>query len=126
VLIVDDEPVNASVLAEALSFHGLPADRVHSGQEALARLNTQDFDVVLMDMHMPGQSGVEVLQELRSFGARNLATPVVVVTADTVSRTRDEYLALGFFELLTKPVAVPGLIGVVLRAARSRSFAGRA
>ena len=117
VLHVDDDPMNLRVVQEILTAFGHTAVMASSGEEALAHLAHERFDVVLMDIHMPEMSGIEVVERLRaSFGpARN--TPVIALTADVLSRRPREYVELGFNEFVPKPILVSGLIASIQRAA---------
>ena len=120
VLHVDDDPMNLRVVEEILSAFGHNAVKVSSGAEALGQLSRQVFDVVLMDIHMPGMGGIEVLDRLRLSGGPSRDTPVIALTADIASRRPEEYLGLGFCDFVAKPILVSGLIQAVVRAA-SRS-----
>ncbi|MGA0607281.1 response regulator [Phenylobacterium sp. VNQ135] len=117
VLHVDDDPMNLRVVQEILTAFGHAGVMACSGQEALEHLSTEVFDVVLMDVHMPGMTGIEVVERLRaSLGpARN--TPVIALTADVLSRRPQEYAALGFDDFVSKPILVSGLMASIHRAA---------
>lgn len=117
VLHVDDDPVNLRVVEEILTAFGHHAVKALSGPEALDQLSRQAFDVVLMDIHMPEMSGIEVLKRLRSSTGPGRETPVIALTADILSREPSEYLALGFSGFVPKPVMVQGLLTAVTRAA---------
>jgi CheY-like chemotaxis protein len=117
VLHVDDDPVNLRVVEEILSAFGHHGVKALSGQEALEQMSRQVFDVVLMDIHMPEMSGIEVLKRIRESAAPMRDTPVIALTADILSREPAEYLALGFSGFVPKPVMVQGLIAAVARAA---------
>lgn len=117
VLHVDDDPVNLRVVEEILNAFGHRPVKALSGPEALEQLSRQAFDVVLMDIHMPEMSGIEVLKRLRERAGPERDTPVIALTADILSREPAEYLALGFSGFVPKPVMVQGLIAAVARAA---------
>ena len=117
VLHVDDDPVNLRVVEEILTAFGHRAVKALSGPEALEQLSRQAFDVVLMDIHMPEMSGIEVLKRLRASTGPGRETPVIALTADILSREPAEYIALGFAGFVPKPVMVQGLLAVVTRAA---------
>jgi len=118
VLHVDDDPMNLRVVEEILSAFGHNAVKASSGEEALFHLARQDFDVVLMDIHMPGMGGIETVERLRRSEAPSRYTPVIALTADIVSRRPQEYLGLGFSDFVAKPILVSGLISAILRAAK--------
>jgi CheY-like chemotaxis protein len=117
VLHVDDDPVNLRVVEEILTAFGHRAVKALGGLEALEAMTRQAFDVVLMDIHMPEMSGIEVLKRIRERPGADRDTPVIALTADILSREPSEYLALGFSGFVPKPVMVQGLIAAVTRAA---------
>ena len=106
VLIVDDDAMNLRVAEEILAAFGHRAVRAISGPEALQHLACQAFDVVLMDIHMPGMTGVEALTLLRRTEGPGRDTPVIAVTADVLTYRPDEYLGLGFDGFIAKPILV--------------------
>jgi CheY-like chemotaxis protein len=129
VLHVDDEAMNLVVVKEILSAFGHSGEQAWSGAEALERLAKKHYDVILMDIHMPGMSGVETVARLRAAEGANQETPVIALTADTVSRGLPEYLQLGFTDYVTKPILVSRLMGALARAAEvdpGRLFQGGA
>lgn len=108
VLIVDDEPVNRLVLSRMVEHFGAETLEAASGMEALARLAERAYDLVLMDIHMPQMSGVQVVEQLRAASGPNQHTPVVAVTGDT-TRELGEYIALGFDGYANKPISLAGV-----------------
>jgi CheY-like chemotaxis protein len=118
VLHVDDDPLNLRVVQEILGAFGHRAISVANGQDALARLAEEVFDVVLLDIHMPGMTGLEVLQRLRASRGAERTTPAIALTADIVSRRPQEYLALGFSDFVSKPILISGLMAALKRAAQ--------
>ncbi len=117
VLHVDDDPMNLRVVEEILAAFGHRAVKAAGGAEALARLGEQPFDVVLMDIHMPGMTGIEAVALIRALPGPERDTPVIALTADVVSRRPDEYRALGFNDFIAKPILVSGLLEAIKRAA---------
>ena len=117
VLHVDDDPMNLRVVEEILAAFGHRSVKVTSGAEALERLQTEAFDVVLMDIHMPGMTGIEAVGLLRDLPGPGRETPVIALTADVISRRPDEYRALGFNDFVSKPILVSGLLDAIKRAA---------
>lgn len=113
VLHVDDDPMNLRVVEEILAAFGHTSIRASSGAEALDRLAEQPFDVVLMDIHMPGMSGIETLRRVRALPGAAAETPVIALTADVISRRPDEYRALGFQDFVAKPILVSGLLAAI-------------
>ena len=114
VLVVDDDPVNRSMLSRSLEADGHEVTTVESGAEALEIVGSQAFDVVLLDVVMPGMDGYQVLERLKvDPELRHL--PVVMVTAvdDLASAVR--CIELGADDYLSKPVD-PVLLGARVRA----------
>jgi len=119
VLYVDDDPVNLRVLGDMLGACGMTVTCAASGSEALQWLGMQAFDVVLMDLHMPGLNGTQTLHELRKSPGMNRDAPVVVVTADpSVER---EAGAMGFTGFLAKPVSMKAALAAILGALSTHS-----
>lgn len=115
VLHVDDDPMNLRVVQEILGAFGHQAVMACSGQEALERLATEPFDIMLLDIHMPGLTGIEVIQKLRASNRPERDVPVIALTADVYSRRPAEYVALGFNDFVSKPILVAGLMATIKR-----------
>lgn len=102
ILMVEDNRVNQMVLAEVLRRLQQEVSIVDSGQAALDRLAEQTFEVVLMDVQMPGMDGLETTRQLRSRFGQSLY--VVAVTANALAEDRQRCLESGMNGYLTKPV----------------------
>ena len=118
VLHVDDDPMNLRVVQEILGAFGHQTVIACCGRDALDRLAVEAFDIVLLDIHMPGMTGIEVIAELRAANGPQAGVPVIALTADVYSRRPAEYIALGFNDFVAKPILVSGLISAILRAAK--------
>ena len=117
VLHVDDDPMNLRVVEEILTaFHHVSA-KVMSGAEALKMLAERPFDIVLMDIHMPGMTGIETVERIRAGTGPQHDIPVIALTADVFSRRPEEYRALGFNGFVSKPILVADLLSAIKRAA---------
>jgi CheY-like chemotaxis protein len=116
VLHVDDDPMNLRVVEEILGAFHHRSVKASSGAEALQLLAEHPFDVVLMDIHMPGMSGIEAVRRLRDAPGPERDLPVIALTADVVSRHPSEYRALGFNDFVAKPILVSGLLDAIKRA----------
>ena len=117
VLHVDDDPMNLRVVEEILTAFHHTAIKAGSGAEALRLVAEAPVDVVLMDIHMPGMTGLECIEKLRALPGAGRDVPVIALTADVVSRHPTEYLALGFNDFVAKPILVSGLLEAIKRAA---------
>ena len=80
ILVVDDEPDTRDVLGRLLSRHGYTIEYAANGWEALLEIDRRGFDLILLDIMMPGLDGAKFLEILRGYAARS-TTPVVIVTA---------------------------------------------
>ncbi|MGH6963868.1 MAG: ATP-binding protein, partial [Phenylobacterium sp.] len=116
VLAVDDNAVNLLVLDQLLSAFGHDVSKAASGPEALGLLASQSFDIVLLDIQMPGMTGVECLQKLREAPGPNQQVPVVALTADVTSGGREHFQSLGFTDHESKPIQVQSLVEAMTRA----------
>ncbi|HKR87410.1 MAG TPA: response regulator [Phenylobacterium sp.] len=116
ILHVDDDLLNLRVVEDIMCAFGQISFGVSSGEAALEQLGQRTFDLVLMDIHMPGMSGVEVVQRLRASVGPERRTPVIALTADCHSRTRAQYLQLGFQDYVTKPILVSQLWEAITKA----------
>lgn len=105
-LLVDDEELNRDMLSRRLRHHGFHVDMAADGQSALQFIRDHHPDLVLLDVMMPGITGLEVLQTLRATYAPN-QLPVIMVTALKDSDQVVEALSLGANDYITKPVDFP-------------------
>ncbi len=113
VLLVDDDPLNRSVLKAMLDVVGAEVTEVEDAPGGLAEVQAQPFDVVLMDLRMPGMDGLTALREIVSRRDGRPAPPVVMVTADTAADLRARCLAAGASGFLTKPIAMDELFDLL-------------
>jgi len=100
VLIVDDEQVVCDLLYEELSDRGYQCAFVLTGDEALSKLAKQDFDVVLLDIRLPGMSGMEVLREI---WLNHSDTATIMITGVNDVDTAVEAMKLGASDYIVKP-----------------------
>ena len=101
VLIVDDNKLNIKVAERALAHYKPQTEGALSGQECIDKVNAGQYDLIFMDIMMPGMSGDETLANLKKMP--DFAIPVVALTADAVAGAREKYLGLGFSDYVAKP-----------------------
>ena len=101
ILIVDDNKLNIKVARKAMSDLDYEIDEVYSGDECLEKIKEKQYDVILMDIMMPGMSGDETLVKLKEDS--NFNTPVIAVTADVEAGSETKYLNQGFTSYIGKP-----------------------
>lgn len=107
ILVVEDERKLAQVLASALEAEHYEVAVAASGEDGFFRANAEAFDVVVLDLMLPGRSGLEVLQTLRQ---RRIETPVLILTARDSIDDRVRGLDLGADDYLVKPFAIAELL----------------
>ena len=126
ILVADDQAANLMVLRRLLEKAGHRALVVDDGEEVLSALEAQSFDAVVIALHMPGGSGLEVLKQAQFMEAGRKRTPFIVLTADATPEARAECERAGAFAYLTKPVVVDRLLGRLAEIAEGVSPAGAA
>ena len=106
VLVAEDHPINRQYMAALLDKLGHHAHFTVNGQEAVQAVRERRFDVVLMDLHMPVLDGVAATRAIRSLADPSAATvPIIALTADAFTDTREICLVAGMNDFLTKPVS---------------------
>lgn len=106
ILIVEDDATLADGLTRSLSAGGYALDWADNGLKADAALAQEDYDLVILDIGLPGLNGLQVLRRLRHRGAR---TPVLILTARDATEDRVQGLDLGADDYLVKPFSLPEL-----------------
>ncbi len=119
ILIVDDEPGVRSALGGVLRDEGYTVEAVESGEACLERLVEQEFDVVLLDVWMPGIDGLETLQRLRE---RKVDAQVVVISGHGNVESAVRAIKLGAFDFVEKPLSLDKAVLVVRNALRQRAL----
>ncbi|HJU54808.1 MAG TPA: sigma-54 dependent transcriptional regulator [Pyrinomonadaceae bacterium] len=117
VMVVDDNKMFRDVVADQLNDSNIEAASAGSGEEALQSLGTTDCDVVLLDINMPGISGLDVLRQIRLMED---APEVIMLTADTSLSTGIEAMRLGAYDYLTKPATLDEMEAVIRKADEKR------
>ena len=112
-LVVDDNAINRRVARSFLEIHGLHISEAADGNEALEVLAMDKYDIVLMDIHMPGLDGAEAFKRLRTSGSANRLTPVIALTADSMHGDREKFLSKGFDGYVSKPIDERSLVTAI-------------
>jgi len=107
VLVVEDERKLAQILASALQAEHYEVVVARTGEDGFFRASAETFDLVVLDLMLPGRNGLEILQALRQ---RHLQTPVLILTARDGIEDRVTGLDLGADDYLVKPFALPELL----------------
>ncbi|SMF35931.1 two-component system, NarL family, sensor histidine kinase BarA [Alteromonadaceae bacterium Bs31] len=115
ILAVDDNPANLRLVCELLKDLEVNVVAVNNGAEALSLCAKQKFDLILMDIQMPGMDGLEATKELRKRENPDHRTPVVALTAHAVNEQKAKLLLAGMDDYLTKPVSETELKHIIDR-----------
>lgn len=107
VLFIEDEQKVSRAVGEGLEREGYRVDLAHTGEEGFFLLNTQEYDLLLLDLMLPGRDGLEILKAIRKKG---LMLPVLILTARDAVEDRIVGLDNGADDYLTKPFAFPELL----------------
>lgn len=111
-LVVDDSPDNRMLISLFLRRQGAQTEEAIGGAEAVERALAESFDLILMDIQMPGVDGYEALRSLR---AKGFTKPVVALTAHAMKEEMERTRRAGFVAHLTKPIHYPDLVATILR-----------
>lgn len=112
-LFVDDNEINRKVLRSMLESAGIVLAEAEDAESGLAMIEVGDYDLVLMDLRMPGMDGLEAIRKIRARTDAKASLPVIVVTADNAHNIRTQVLAAGGDELLHKPVQMQALFDTI-------------
>jgi two-component system KDP operon response regulator KdpE len=119
ILVVDDEAQIRRVMRMTLVANGYEVTEARSGEEALEKLRTEKYDLVLLDMNMPGMNGLETCREVRP--ASDLA--IIMLTVRNTERDKVEALDAGADDYVTKPFSTPELLARIRAALRRTPLA---
>jgi len=114
-LLVDDHPINRQVASLFLRPFNMRIVEATNGREALAALEHETFDVVLLDVHMPVMDGTETIRAIRASGQPWANLPVIALTADAMTGDKERYLGMGMDGYMSKPIAERDLITEISR-----------
>lgn len=116
-LLVDDEENFVNTLSERMKMRDVPSKVVYSGEEALEVVKTQEPDVMILDLRMPGIDGMEVLRKVK---ASKPEIQVIILTGHGTELDEEEARKLGAFHYHKKPIDIDELLGTVKKAYRQR------
>ncbi|WP_397446176.1 hybrid sensor histidine kinase/response regulator [Polaribacter sp. R77954] len=113
VLLADDDLLNQKITGYFLKKENSILTLVKDGLDALDALNNHDFDIVILDIHMPGLTGEELIEKKPNL-AKNTTTSFLALTGNATAEYREEYMKIGFDEVIFKPYRPAELIDTIL------------
>ncbi|RYG88611.1 MAG: response regulator [Alphaproteobacteria bacterium] len=122
VLFVEDDAMNRRVVKDMLRVVGADMEEAADAETGLRMIEDGSYNIILMDLRMPGMDGLTAIKQLRSNPADAKASlPVIVVTADTAVDLREQCLQAGADEVILKPVAMGALLNAMGRMVAKKS-----
>ncbi|HEX8334057.1 MAG TPA: response regulator [Segetibacter sp.] len=126
ILLAEDNEVNQLLAKSILQYWGAESKTATTGNEVLNLINTEDFDVILMDIQMPDKSGIEAAREIRNLlDAKKKNIPIIALTANALKGEEQKYRAAGMDDFLTKPFKAQELEDVICRVIKNEGLFGR-
>jgi len=119
ILIVEDNAHNRKLARDLLRVHGYRTVEAETGEDGVALAGEHAPDLIVMDIHLPGMSGIEALTRLRAAPATR-AIPVIACTASVMPQDRSDIIAAGFDAFVSKPVNLEAFLGAVSAALAKR------
>jgi signal transduction histidine kinase/CheY-like chemotaxis protein/HPt (histidine-containing phosphotransfer) domain-containing protein len=115
ILVAEDNAINQQLITSLLRKWGHRVTIVENGMAAVMAASSADFDIILMDLQMPGMSGIEAAQRIRKLSGERGQTPMIALTAHVLSNIRDEVLAAGMQDHVAKPIDPEALAATIAR-----------
>jgi CheY-like chemotaxis protein len=106
-LIVEDNPINMELVMEILTANGISVDGAVDGEEAIEKVKKETYDLVLMDIELPGMDGVDTTKIIKS---KHKNLPVIALTSYAMKGDRERFMAAGFDDYISKPIDVNSFI----------------
>lgn len=110
VLLVEDNKINQMITKKMVENKGMICTIIDNGEDSIIAMQNNKFDMVLMDVHLPGINGTEATAEIRKFDS---VTPIVALTAISLNENREMLLSFGMNEVVTKPFAPEHFYNVI-------------
>ncbi|MFZ5610343.1 MAG: response regulator [Pseudomonadota bacterium] len=115
VLVVEDNPVNQLLLRKLLAELGHKVDLANDGEAAVRLAQAHPYDVILMDIQMPGMDGVTAFRKIRASNSAASQTPVIALTANAMQEQKESYLKAGMDGYVAKPIDIEILAAELVR-----------
>ncbi|PVW16996.1 tetratricopeptide repeat-containing hybrid sensor histidine kinase/response regulator [Marixanthomonas spongiae] len=117
ILVVEDNKINQMITKKILEKNNMHCEVADNGMDAIKLVKEHTFDVILMDIHMPGISGIEATQKIRDFDKQ---IPIIALTAVTVDENLDDFYRAGFNDIIPKPFKTEEFFEKIYRTIKNR------
>ena len=115
VLLVDDNKLNQQIVDRFLRNRGHLVKIAQSGQEALKNIQEDVFDVILMDLHMPGMDGIDTTKAIKKLGGHSAQIPIIALTANVLEEKLSQCRAAGMVDYIAKPIDREAFFMIIAR-----------
>jgi len=115
VLVAEDNFINQEIIRAVLGMLGLAPDLVGDGLEAVRSATEGNYDLIFMDMQMPGLDGYEATQRIRASGTKQARVPIIAMTANALIGDREKCIESGMDDYISKPIDTVALVGMLQR-----------
>lgn len=119
ILVVEDNKINQMITKKILEKNKMKCMVADNGMDAIKLVKENNFEVILMDIHMPGISGIEATQRIREF---NKQIPIIALTAVTIDENLDDFYKAGFNEIIPKPFKPEDFFEKIYRTLKGSKF----
>ena len=113
ILFVEDNEVNRRVVREMLRAGEIEMAEAEDGEAGLRMVDAEDYDLILMDLRMPGMDGLTAIRHIRARPDAKAGVPIIVVTADAGSTIEADCKSAGADDLILKPVSMTALFNAI-------------
>jgi CheY-like chemotaxis protein len=117
ILVVEDNATNRMIATKMLEGLGARVETAEDGERGVGAVGRQAFDLILMDIQMPGIDGMEATRQIRALPGPVAGTPIIALTANVLRHQRDLYLAAGMDGVIGKPISPAVLLSEIARLA---------
>ena len=116
ILVVEDNKINQMITKKILEKKKMVCDVADNGEISIEKVRFENYDIVLMDIHMPGITGIEATKKIRQF---NTKVPILALTAVTIDENIDEFFIAGFNDIIPKPYKVEEFFSKIYKCIKS-------
>lgn len=122
ILIVDDDEGIRELLDVALKNEGFKTDKAPTGKDAIEKIKTNNYDMILLDLMLPGYGGFEILRELQIEGKTSI--PVIIITGKYMDRSTKEMIKMepNVSEFIEKPIKINYFISLIHKILKTNPF----